>query len=113
MLTDGSDVPVPVSVKMARSPRSKARLKFLISDWGVERFRSVLQERLGFLLEETGPFEEPEDAYIPFGWNAALELPSAGNNNGWKPEDIKTYQDYLGSENTWIQMWVELPDAAW
>jgi putative ABC transport system permease protein len=59
-----------------------------------------------------GALEEPEDAYIPFGWNAALELPSAGNNNGWKPEDIKTYQDYLGSENTWIQMWVELPDRA-
>jgi putative ABC transport system permease protein len=59
-----------------------------------------------------GALEEPEDAYIPFGWNAALELPSAGNNNGWKPEDIKTYQDYLGSENTWIQMWVELPDQA-
>jgi putative ABC transport system permease protein len=57
-----------------------------------------------------GALEEPEDAYIPFGWNAALELPSAGNNNGWKPEDIKTYQDFLNSENIWIQMWVELPD---
>jgi putative ABC transport system permease protein len=59
-----------------------------------------------------GALEEPEDVYIPFGWNAALELNSAGNNNGWKPEDIKTYQDYLASENVWIQMWVELPDAA-
>jgi putative ABC transport system permease protein len=59
-----------------------------------------------------GALEEPEDAYIPFGWNAALELNSAGNNNGWKPEDIKNYQEFLGSENTWIQMWVELPDEA-
>ena len=59
-----------------------------------------------------GPLEEPEDVYIPFGWNAALELPSAGNTNGWKPEDIKTYQDFLGSESVWIQMWVELPDTA-
>ena len=59
-----------------------------------------------------GPLEEPEDIYIPFGWNAALELQSAGNTNGWKPEDIKTYQDFLNSENIWIQMWVELPDAA-
>lgn len=59
-----------------------------------------------------GPLEEPEDIYIPFGWNAALELQSAGNTNGWKPEDIKTYQDFLNSENVWIQMWVELPDAA-
>ena len=59
-----------------------------------------------------GSLEEPEDVYIPFGWSAALELPSAGNNNGWKPEDIKTYQEYLASENIWIQMWVELPDTA-
>jgi putative ABC transport system permease protein len=59
-----------------------------------------------------GKLEEPEDVYIPFGWNAALEIRTAGNNNGWKPEDIKTYQDYLGSENIWVQMWVELPDEA-
>ena len=59
-----------------------------------------------------GALEEPDDIYIPFGWNAALELYSAGNTNGWKPEDLKTYQDFLGSENTWIQMWVELPDTA-
>ncbi len=59
-----------------------------------------------------GNLEEPEDVYIPFGWNAALELYSAGNTNGWKPEDLKNYQDFLNSENIWIQMWVELPDAA-
>jgi putative ABC transport system permease protein len=59
-----------------------------------------------------GSLEEPEDVYIPFGWNAMLELFSAGNTNGWKPEDIKTYQDFLGSEDVWIQMWVELPDSA-
>ena len=59
-----------------------------------------------------GPLEDPEDAYIPFGWSAALELESAGNMNGWKPEDIKNYQQLLNSENTWIQMWVELPDEA-
>ena len=58
-----------------------------------------------------GVLEEPEDAYMPFGWNAALELQSAGNTNGWKPEDIQTYQDFLNSESVWIQMWVELPDA--
>jgi putative ABC transport system permease protein len=56
--------------------------------------------------------EEPEDVYIPFGWNAALEIYSAGNTNGWKPEEVNNYQDFLNSEDTWIQMWVELPDAA-
>ena len=59
-----------------------------------------------------GALEEPEDVYIPFGWSVALELDSAGNTNGWKPEDIKTYQQFLNSEVIWIQMWVELPDAA-
>ncbi len=57
-----------------------------------------------------GALEEPEDLYIPFGWNAALEIFTAGNSNGWKPEEIKAYTDYLNSENVWIQMWVELPD---
>ena len=59
-----------------------------------------------------GSLEEPEDLYLPFGWNRALEIMSAGNTNGWKPQDIKTYEEFLNSENVWIQMWVELPDAA-
>lgn len=59
-----------------------------------------------------GALEEPEDAYVPFGWSVALELQSAGNTQGWKPEDVVTYQDFLNSETIWIQMWVELPDAA-
>ncbi len=59
-----------------------------------------------------GHLEEPEDAYIPFGWTVTLELPSAGNTNGWKPEEVNTHQDFLASELIWIQMWVELPDAA-
>ena len=59
-----------------------------------------------------GSLEESEDVYIPFGWSVALELDSAGNTNGWKPEDIKTYDQFLNSEVIWIQMWVELPDAA-
>ena len=57
-----------------------------------------------------GSLEEPEDLYLPFGWNRALEIMSAGNTNGWKPQDIKTYEEFLNSENVWIQMWVELPD---
>jgi len=59
-----------------------------------------------------GSLEEPEDVYIPFGWSVALELDSAGNTQGWKPQDITTYQEFLASEVIWIQMWVELPDAA-
>jgi putative ABC transport system permease protein len=59
-----------------------------------------------------GNLEEPEDVHIPFGWNVTLELQSAGNTNGWKPEEVNNYQDFLNSEMVWIQMWVELPDQA-
>jgi putative ABC transport system permease protein len=59
-----------------------------------------------------GSLEDSDDAYIPFGWNAALEISSAGNTNGWKAEEVNSYQDLMNSEHVWIQMWVELPDTA-
>ena len=59
-----------------------------------------------------GNLEEGEGVFIPFGWSVAAELPSAGNTNCWKPEQINSFQDFVGSECVWIQMWVELPDAA-
>lgn len=46
-----------------RQARSRARMKFLIADWGMERFRATLQEKLDFSLEESGPFEEPKETY--------------------------------------------------
>jgi len=85
--------------------------------WNDREFRvvGVLDHWLplpAFYDVNNGALEEPEDAYVPFGWSVALELQSAGNTQGWKPEDIKTYQDFLGSETIWIQMWVELSDGA-
>jgi putative ABC transport system permease protein len=59
-----------------------------------------------------GSFDDPEDAYVPFGWLPALELDSAGNTNCWKPEQRESYLDFLNSECVWVQAWVELPDAA-
>ncbi|MGH2699815.1 MAG: nitrite/sulfite reductase [Actinomycetota bacterium] len=35
-----------------RRARNRARLKFLVKDWGPERFRSVLQEQIGFELDD-------------------------------------------------------------
>ena len=46
-----------------RNTRSRARFKFLIADWGVEKFRRALQEKLDFPLEETGPYEDLPDTY--------------------------------------------------
>ncbi len=59
-----------------------------------------------------GAFEDAEDAYVPYGWGKALELPVYGNTNCWKPESGETYQDFLNSECVWLQFWAELPTAA-
>jgi putative ABC transport system permease protein len=59
-----------------------------------------------------GAFDDPEDIYVPIGWTEKLELPSGGNTNCWKQEDVQSFADFLGSECVWIQVWVELPDAA-
>ena len=59
-----------------------------------------------------GSFEDPEDAYIPYGWGKALEMPVYGNTNCWKPEGGDSYQDFLNSECIWLQYWAELPTIA-
>jgi putative ABC transport system permease protein len=56
-----------------------------------------------------GSFDDPEDAYIPYGWGRALEMPVYGNTNCWKPEGGDNYQDFLNSECIWLQLWAELP----
>jgi len=51
-----------------RANRKQARMKYLIHDWGIEKFQNELEDRIGFELE---PFRElPEfelDLYL--GWN--------------------------------------------
>jgi putative ABC transport system permease protein len=59
-----------------------------------------------------GSFDDPEDAYIPYGWGRALEMPVYGNTNCWKPEGGDTYQDFLNSECIWLELWAELPTIA-
>lgn len=54
---------------------------------------------------------EPENLYIPFGLLRPMELQLAGNNDGWGPNTGTGFEGYLASESTWIQMWVELPNA--
>jgi putative ABC transport system permease protein len=85
--------------------------------WDDREFRIVgvrdhWQPMPTFYDVNNGNLQESEEVYIPFGWTAAAEIYSAGNTNGWKPEEINTYQDFLNSESIWIQAWVELPDAA-
>jgi len=47
-----------------REKRHHARIKYLIHDWGVTKFRQVLEERLGRPLDEASPdYQEPADTY--------------------------------------------------
>ena len=60
----------------------------------------------------SGNFNEPEQAYVPWGWSVGLELESAGSTRCWKFEEVRPFAALLQTECAWIQMWVELPDAA-
>lgn len=65
-----------------------------------------------FYDPNNGDFDEPEEVYLPWGQLTTHELTSYGNVNGWKPEKINSFQDFLNSDYLWIQFWAELPDAA-
>jgi putative ABC transport system permease protein len=57
-------------------------------------------------------FVEPEAVYLPFSVAVAGEHGSGGNTNCWKPVNEGGMEAFLGSECTWIQMWVELHGEA-
>jgi len=56
-----------------------------------------------------GPFNDPEDYYIPFNLVTELELSRAGNTNCWKATEDSGFEAFLNSECVWIQFWAELP----
>lgn len=55
-----------------------------------------------------GPFNEPEQAYIPFNLAIDQELPRNGNTNCWKSPDGDGIEAFRNSECVWLQYWVEL-----
>jgi len=61
-----------------------------------------------------GPYNEVSDAFAPLSLTPGMKLNSSGSDWGWKPEPIKTFEDWLNSESVWLQYWVELdsPDDA-
>ena len=60
----------------------------------------------------TGPFDDPEDAYIPWGWGRVLAQLTSGTLRCWNTaEATDTFEQVAASSCAWIQMWVELPDA--
>ena len=47
-----------------REKRHRARIKFLIRDWGAEKFRQALEERLGWTLDDApADYQDPKDRY--------------------------------------------------
>lgn len=60
-------------------------------------------------------FPQPDamdQAFVPFGWFAALQATPVGNMTCDEAGGITNYQAFLGSDCVWIEMWVELPSAA-
>jgi putative ABC transport system permease protein len=60
----------------------------------------------------TGDFAATEQAFIPWGWSEALELPTFGSSSCWRPESLGTFTEFRLSNCVWIQAWVELPNSA-
>ncbi len=55
----------------------------------------------------------PENIFIPFAHLIAMKLRTNGNSDGWGPSPVTPgFEGLLVSETCWIQMWVELKDAA-
>jgi putative ABC transport system permease protein len=56
-------------------------------------------------------FGSGEGIYLPFSLTPIEQISSWGNNNGWKHENITTFEQKLTSEAMWLQYWVELDTA--
>ena len=55
-----------------RSDRSRARLKYLIEDWGMDRFRAEVEKRLGLVLEPPrGVVPDAQPLYL--GWSRQVQ----------------------------------------
>jgi putative ABC transport system permease protein len=57
-------------------------------------------------------FSAPEGIFMPFNLLRPMSIRTAGNTDGWKSPPVPGPEGFLASESCWIQMWVELPDAA-
>ena len=55
--------------------------------------------------------QAPEQIYMPFSLAVAMQPPIAGNDDGWKNQEVPGFAGKLVSESVWIQFWVELPTA--
>lgn len=57
-------------------------------------------------------FDDPDDAFIPFGWDEQLGLLPHGHSSCWGSENPRTFGQLTGSSCVWLLLWAELPTAA-
>ncbi|WP_375484214.1 nitrite/sulfite reductase, partial [uncultured Mycobacterium sp.] len=89
-----------------RRLRSKARLKFLIKDWGIEKFREVLEQEYLQRALIDGPAPEPVKHPIDHvgvqrlknGLNAVGVAPIAGRVSGTKLSAVADLMERAGSD---------------
>ncbi|MCB1626644.1 MAG: ABC transporter permease [Xanthomonadales bacterium] len=83
---------------------------------GDERYRivGVLEPWLPMprVYDLQEPFEEAEDAFIPFETAVDKEMGAHGNNNCWRSPEKPGYAGQLESECIWMQFWVGFDDVA-
>lgn len=88
-----------------RRSRNRARLKFLVRDWGAEKFRAVLEEELGFELAD---LPEPQESPVSHrehlgvwpqkdGLNYVGFAPKAGRISGHQLRAIARLADRYGN----------------
>lgn len=58
-------------------------------------------------FDEFGP-----GIFMPHSLTPLIKEFPQGNISGWKDAEIRTYDQFLGSEFVWQLFWVELPDSA-
>ncbi|AOS95634.1 macrolide transporter ATP-binding /permease protein [Microbulbifer aggregans] len=58
-----------------------------------------------------GHFNDSAEIFLPFGLHRQFEIYPWGNTNGWKSEEINSYEDRLNSDMVWLQYWVQLDSA--
>lgn len=51
-----------------RANRKHSRIKYLIHDWGIDRFRSEVEARLGYQLAPSAPLP-PFESHLHLGWH--------------------------------------------
>jgi putative ABC transport system permease protein len=90
------------------------RLRLADREFTVVGVLAPWRPRLRFYDLTSDGMAEPEGAFLPFDWVLPMQINSAGNRDNWTtvPSDSSdSFAEALnGTEMTWLQLWVELPD---